>query len=140
MKHLPQSHLRLGLLTIAGILAFPLPIQANEKYAETGTADFGWSYSEAAAYDNLRRIQAAKSMMPAPQGAQGPIRTDNSDPVWEYSDSAAYDNLRRLQASKSMASTSQGAQGPIRTDSSDSDWSYEDGAVYDNLRKIQGSR
>lgn len=165
MKHFPQLHSRLNLLIVAGALTLPValhadqnmysPVHSNQSqqggtlsyemggpgHSGTGTMDSGWSYSEGAVYDNLRRLQSSKSMTSASQGAQGPIRSDNSDPaLWVYSESATYDNLRRLQSSTNMSPAPQGAQGPIRSDSLETGWSYEDGAAYDNLRRIQASQ
>lgn len=123
MERVPMLKSTLGLLLIAGA-SMPLP-----SWAANDRIEPMWSYSEGAAYDNLRHIQAYKSEHLL--GAQGPIRTESMGPEWRNSDAAAYDNLSRIQAFKSDSGQS-GMRGPIRSDRTT--WSYSEGAAYDNLR------
>lgn len=124
MERVPMLKSTLGLLLIAGA-SMPLASWAVSDRIETA-----WSYSDGAAYDNLRHIQADKSGHLL--GPQGPIRTESMGPMWRNSDAAAYDNLGRIQAFKS--DSSQSAQGPIRSDRMGTMWSYSEGAAFDNLR------
>ena len=129
MKHIPLLKSTLGLLVLAGA-SLPLPTVASTERMEPM-----WSYSDSAAYDNLRQIQAYKSE-PVPAGMQGPIRTESMGPVWSSDDGAAYDNLRRIQSSRTDKAP-EGAQGPVRTDSMSALWIYRDGETYSNLRRLQ---